>query len=139
MPLPQETPTVDPSVQDNPDVRPVVLIVDDHHTVTRPLGRIIERHGFTPVTFNSGRAALNYAATNAVSAVILDIHMPDMSGLIVSQQLRTLLKPDAPIIIVSGDGSMETLNSLPHVGATYFYSKPIKAEQIVEHLRGLLL
>ena len=139
MPSPSSPPVTEPIRDSHTDDRPVVLIVDDHHIVTRALSRIIEQHGFAPVSFNSGQAALEYAAANPVSAVLLDIHMPDISGLIVSQQLRKLLKPDTPIIILSGDGSMETLNSLPHVGATHFYSKPIKAAQIVEHLRNLLL
>lgn len=134
MTSPQQSPVAEPTI----DSPPVVMIVDDHTTVTRALSRIIEQNGFSPASFNSAQAALDYAAANTVRAVILDIHMPDMSGLIVSQRLRDILKPDTPIIILSGDASMETLNSLPHVGATHFFSKPIQAAQIVEHLRGLL-
>jgi FixJ family two-component response regulator len=48
--------------------------------------------------------------------------------------LRDLLGPDVPIIVLSGDTSMPMLNSLPHVGATYFFSKPVNAQQLVERL-----
>lgn len=118
--------------------RPTVLIVDDHQTVTKALSAVIQRSGFQTITFNNGRAAIDHVKTNPVDAVILDIHMPDISGLVVSQILRTELGPNVPIIILSGDVSMETINSLPHVGATYFLSKPIKADQIITHLQRLL-
>lgn len=127
-----------PAAESSAGTRPTVMIVDDHRTVTRALSSVLDRNGFNAVSFNSGSAALAYAQDHEIGAVLLDIHMPDMSGLLVSQKLRTLIPPQTPIIILSGDGSMETLNSLPHVGATHFYRKPIKAALLVEHLRTLL-
>ena len=47
--------------------------------------------------------------------------------LLVAQKLREILGPTTPIVIVSGDTSMEVINALPHVGATYFFSKPLNA------------
>ena len=72
------------------------------------------------------------------SAAVVDIHLPDINGLILSQQLRERLGPDAPIIVVSGDTSMETIKSLPHVGATYFFPKPVSARQLIARLKELL-
>ncbi len=62
-------------------------------------------------------------------------NFPDISGLIVTQKLRERMGPKAPIILLSGDRSMETLNSLPHVGATDFFSKPVNSSQLIERLR----
>ena len=67
---------------------------------------------------------------------VVDIHLPDMNGLVVSQKFRERLGPHAPIIVLSGDTSMETLNSLPHVGATYFFSKPVNSGQLLERSRN---
>ena len=47
-------------------------------------------------------------------------------------------EPHAPIVILSGDASMEVLNSLPHVGATYFFRKPVSGAMLVEHFRERL-
>jgi len=58
-----------------------------------------------------------------------------MNGLVVAQKLRERIGPSGTIIILSGDTSLETLNSLPHVGATYFFSKPVSASKLVERLR----
>ncbi len=120
---------------------PHILIVDDQHGVTRALATVLKRSGFEATTFNSGRQAIDFVcnsrSSQPIAAVVLDIHMPDMSGLVVSQKMRTTLGPEVPIVILSGDCSMETLNSLPHVGATHFFSKPIRADQLVAYLRDL--
>lgn len=85
-----------------------------------------------------GIPALAYARTNPVRAVIVDVHMPDLSGLILTGELRRLLGPGTPIIAVSGDSSMETLNSLSVAGATWFYQKPVSGKQLIHRLRVLL-
>jgi len=54
---------------------------------------------------------------------------------VVTQKLRDFLGPNTPIIILSGDTSMETLNSLPHVGATYFFSKPVNSAHLVARMQ----
>ena len=65
---------------------------------------------------------------------MVDIHLPDLNGLVITQKLRDQLGPRVPIIIVSGDTSMETLNSLAHVGATYFLSKPTSPSVLLQML-----
>ena len=85
-----------------------------------------------------GSAALEAAEREKPAAVLLDIHLPDLSGLILAQKLRSIMGPDRPIIMVSGDTSMETLNSLSHVGATYFFSKPMNVGSLLERLKEWL-
>jgi DNA-binding response OmpR family regulator len=65
---------------------------------------------------------------------MIDIHLPDMSGLLLTRQLRTLLGDEVPIIIVSSDTWMETLNSLHDVGASYFMSKPMSPMRMLQLL-----
>lgn len=118
-----------------------VLVVDDNHSVNRALGVLLERAGFSAVTYTSGRDALKHAVetpTDTIAAAVLDIHLPDLNGLILAQKLRQRFGPSVPIIVVSGDTSMETLNSLSHVGATYFFSKPINSDSLVQRLKELV-
>lgn len=117
---------------------PQVLVVDDNVRVTNALCGIMRDAGYDPVPFNRGTDALDYARNTTPAAALVDIHLPDISGLILAQKLRERLGADRPIIIVSGDTSMETLNSLAHVGATYFLSKPISPALLLERLRSLL-
>jgi len=57
---------------------------------------------------------------------------------VLTRRLRDLLGPAAPLVILSGDTSLETLNSLPHVGATYFFPKPVRGAELVARLREWL-
>ena len=117
-----------------------VLIVDDNHNVARALGTLMTEAGYQPVVFTTGGDALAYAEGDhpAPAAAVVDVHLPDLNGLVLSQKLRTRLGPDAPIIVLSGDTSTETLKSLSHVGATYFFSKPVNGRHLVKQIKTLL-
>lgn len=115
-----------------------ILIVDDNQPVARALASLVRQAGYPTAVFHLGMAALSYTEQNRPLAAVIDIHLPDISGLDLSQQIRHRLGPHAPIIVVSGDTSMETLNSLSQSGATYFFSKPIRAAHLVERLRELV-
>ena len=115
-----------------------VLVVDDNAFFTQALRAVLANAGFEVSTFNTGLAALRHAGENRPDAAIIDIHLPDISGLVLTHRLRDLLGNDVPLVILSGDTSMETINSLPHVGATYFFSKPVQPATLLERLQQLL-
>jgi len=112
-----------------------ILIVDDDVVTARALQVILRDAGYDAHSCHGGTAALHAARKDPPHAALIDIHLPDLNGLILAQQLRQLLGPDTPIIICSGDTSMETLNSLPHVGATFFFSKPLNRNALVERMK----
>jgi two-component system sensor histidine kinase EvgS len=115
-----------------------ILVVDDNEAIAKSLGTVLRRAGYEPVMVHTGKAAIDLAKTLKPAAVLVDIHLPDINGLIVSQQLRQEFGPAVPIIVVSGDTSMENLNSLSHVGANYFFSKPMNAGTLITYLREWL-
>ena len=116
------------------------LVVEDDFRVAELHRDYTERvPGFTVVgTAMSGAEALQLAATLQPDLLLLDIHLPDINGLVLAQKLRDRFGPATPIIVVSGDTSMETLKSLPHVGATYFFSKPVNSGMLIERLKELI-
>lgn len=115
-----------------------ILIVEDTPPVARAMAKLLSSNGMRPTVCSSATQALMHIEHQKPAAAVIDIHLPDLSGLILSQQLRSRLGPRTPIIVVSGDGSQEVLNSLAQVGATYFFSKPVNARALVEKLQGLL-
>jgi CheY-like chemotaxis protein len=82
-----------------------------------------------------GQEALELATELRPAGAVLDIHLPDLNGLVLAMKLRNELGADIPIIVLSGDTSMETIKSLTHVGATYFLSKPVSGSKVVEVVR----
>ena len=111
-----------------------VLIVEDDARTAQSLAHILQRAGYQTTVCYSGVQALRTAGDVTPAAAMVDIHLPDLSGLVITQKLREQLGPRVPIIIVSGDTSMETLNSLSHVGATYFLSKPTTPSVLLQML-----
>ena len=126
-----------PPAGPTPAETPRILIVDDNQPTARALAALLGGAKFATATAFRGGEAIDRATsgTERFDAAIVDIHLPDISGLVVSQKLREILGPDVPIIILSGDTSMQMLNSLPHVGATYFFSKPVNSNQLLERIR----
>jgi len=115
-----------------------VLVVDDDRTTARAIEIILRDAGYDATSCFDGTAALNAARRDPPDVALIDIHLPDLNGLILAQQLRQLLGPTKPIVMLSGDTSMATLNSLPHVGATYFFSKPLSSTLLIQRLREWL-
>jgi CheY-like chemotaxis protein len=112
-----------------------VLVVDDNQVVARSLLSLLRSEGYEPIIFQAGQPALEYSKTNCPDAALVDIHLPDLSGLEVTRQLRQIHGNELPIIVFSGDSSIETLRALPDVGATFFLSKPVNATRLMECLR----
>ena len=115
-----------------------ILIIDDSQPTATALAAVLRRADYETAVAYRGNDGLHQARTGSFDAAVVDIHLPDLSGLVVSQKLREILGPETPIIVLSGDTSMTTLNSLPHVGATYFFSKPVNASHLLDRLKEWL-
>jgi DNA-binding response OmpR family regulator len=113
------------------------LIVEDNPVTAKAVAQLVGAH-YPTVSFHRGSSMLAYAKEHGCLAAIVDLHLPDLNGLLVVDRLRSLCGPDVPIIILSGDTSIETLNSLPHVGATYFFSKPVAGSTLLEKINESL-
>ena len=119
-------------------VTPRILIIDDSQATAGALEHLLRRAQYDTAVALRGQEGIERARAGGFAAAMVDIHLPDLSGLVVSQKLRELLGPNTPIIVLSGDTSMQTLNSLPHVGATYFFSKPVNASHLIARLKEWL-
>lgn len=127
--------SVSPAVLPEP---PLVLVVDDNPTITRAVSKLLRNAGYRTAVCHSGADALRCIDGEVPDAAVIDIHLPDLSGLILSAKLRQRFGEGRPIIVCSGDTSMENIRSLPHVGATYFLSKPFRPEHLLDRLRSLM-
>ena len=125
----------DATESSGPVAPPRILIIDDSQPTAAALAAVLRRADYRTAVAHRGKDGIEQARAGSFAAAVVDIHLPDLSGLVVSQKLRELLGPHTPIIVLSGDTSMTTLNSLPHVGATYFFSKPVNAGYLLERLR----
>ena len=127
------TAAVAPSLPTVPRTRSI-LVVDDDAVVVKAMTVLLERAGYRTVGCVTAADALERACPT-IAAAVLDIHLPDMNGLELSQTLRHRIGPTAPIIILSGDVSMQTIRALPDAGATYFFAKPVDTGMLIAKLK----
>jgi len=116
-----------------------VLLVDDEETV-RSIGVVmLKKLGFTVVTANDGREALEvYKSTPGIRFVILDLTMPRMDGEQCFRELRQL-KPDISVIISSGYSEQEVAHKFTGKGLAGFVQKPYKLSALKEAIRAIPL
>ena len=104
----------------------MILIVDDHIDTGTILARMLKKCGHEAVAVSSGRAALKLLETTRPSVIVLDMMMPEMSGLEVLQRVRAdAAVKDVPVIIYSADHAAETARKARDQGAQEYVVKGV--------------
>lgn len=107
-----------------------ILIVEDNHIVRKISVTILEKLLCQVDAADCGRTALDYAKRNTYDMILMDIGLPDISGLDVTKTIRTEegFNKDAPIVVLTAHSDEEHLLMSKAVGATDFYVKPFSEE-----------
>src|ERR1700736_556436 len=100
-----------------------VYILDDDVAVLRSLERLLSSASFEPIAFDNPDAFLAAAKTFKTGCVLLDVRLPGMSGLDVQTQLLKM-RTDLAVIVVTGQGDIQTAVRAMKAGATDFLEKP---------------
>jgi len=113
-----------------------VLIVDDDFMVARIHRSLVERvAGFSVVgEAHTGVDALAAVETLRPDLVLLDIYLPDMSGLDVMRKLRERQRPQVDLIAVTAAKDVDTLRAAMHSGVVHYLIKPFSFETLRERL-----
>jgi FixJ family two-component response regulator len=107
----------------DPDPTSIVFVVDDDVSVRESLELLIRTAGWQPETYGSARAFLNRPRVATPSCLILDLSLPDLSGLDVQKQIG-LDHADMPIIFITGHGDIPSSVQAMKAGAVEFLTKP---------------
>jgi len=116
-----------------------VLIIDDEQALVRLVTEALTELGYSPVGFIASAKALQAFLENPkqFDAVITDESMPGMSGSELIRQMRAL-RPELPILLVTGYLSAEVIERAKQAGATEFLKKPLRARQLQTALTRML-
>jgi FixJ family two-component response regulator len=107
-----------------------VHVVDDEAAVTTVIARILRRAGYRVETWNDPRAFLSGATLDAPCCVVLDLHMPGLSGAEIQGRLSTLELPP-PVVFVSGGADVPTSVQAMKAGAVDFLQKPFRNQELL--------
>jgi len=107
-----------------------VLIVDDEAGVRSALSGVLRDEGYVVDAVDSGEACLDRVARAPYDVIVLDIWLPGMDGLATLGRLRER-RVDAPVVMISGHGNIESAVKAIKLGAFDFVEKPLSLEKTV--------
>ncbi len=114
-----------------------VLIVDDEKNILLTLSQSLQLAGYHTELAQSGQLALEVASARPLDAVLLDVRMPDVDGLVVLERLLAL-QPGLPTIMMSGNATIDIAVRATQLGARDFLEKPIARDRLLLALRNAL-
>lgn len=115
-------------------LKPVIYVVDDDEGVRRALSTLLRTIGYSTVVFASPTEFLSQYDPDRPSCLLLDVHMPGMSGLEVQQQLirsGSML----PVIFMTGHGDVPMAVRAMRNGAVGFLEKPFTHDELLKLIR----
>lgn len=114
-----------------------VLIIDDEASLRNTLTRILQKAGCETTAVADGYQALRLLADASFDLVFLDIHLPELDGLQVLEQIRQR-EPRLPVVLLTGYGSLQSAVAALRLEATDYLLKPFDPEVLVARARVIL-
>jgi len=108
-----------------------VLFIDDDPAVLSSASQTLELSGLTVMTYERASPALENITTELPSVVVVDVRMPEMSGLEFLEK-AIAIDPDLPVILLTGHGDVDMAVRAMRIGAWDFLQKPVHPRQLVE-------
>ena len=109
---------------------PIVLIVDDEGSIRESLSEIFKDEGYYVLTSSSGEEAIETVKEQSPDLIFLDIWLSGIDGIQTLEEIKGL-KPDLPIIMISGHGNIELAVKATRIGAYDFLEKPLSLERVL--------
>jgi two-component system, NtrC family, nitrogen regulation response regulator NtrX len=111
-------------------IEATVLIVDDEENIRQSLSGIFEDEGYDVITADSGEETIKILQNQIPDLVMLDVWLPGMDGIQTLTEIKNL-KPDLPVIMISGHGNIELAVKATRMGAYDFLEKPPSLERVL--------
>jgi two-component system, OmpR family, response regulator RegX3 len=115
---------------------PRILVVEDEESLADTVRYNLEREGYAVAVASDGRRALERFRSESPSLVILDLMLPEISGLDVCRQIRQI--STVPIIMVTAKDSEADKVSGLEIGADDYVTKPFSVRELVSRVRAHL-
>ena len=117
--------------------QPIVAIVDDDESVQRALARLLYTAGWQAVTFSSAEAFLQTGIQMALSCLVLDLWLPDMTGVELLEHLAAL-GSTLPVIVITGRDDLQIRVRALQAGAAAYLLKPLDGLELLQAIQKAL-
>jgi len=112
----------------------IIAVVDDEEIVLRAIDRLLRSADLTARTFNSGIEFLAALPDLNPACVVLDLHMPEVSGFTVLESLRRTV----PVVVITGHDSPEAQQRALASGAVAYFRKPVGEQVLLGAIRAAI-
>jgi len=108
----------------------LVAVVDDEECIRKALQRLMTSAGLAVQVFSSGADFLEWLKQKRPACVVLDLHMPGVSGFDVQARLAQA-NDKLPLIVITGNHTEETMHRVTSGGASAYFTKPVDDELLL--------
>lgn len=127
-----------PEPMTRPDGSPIeVLVVDDEPALSDLVSMVLRYEGWKVGTAHDGASAIRMAGADKPDVVVLDVMLPDMSGLDVLTELHKI-RPELPVLLLTAKDTVEDRIAGLSAGGDDYVTKPFNVEEMVLRLRALV-
>ena len=114
-----------------------VLVVDDNNCIREILTALLSQRGYRCESAANGIEAMQKVRQSNFDAVITDLQMPEMDGIVLTRELRQHFS-DLPVMIMTGQPDDSVVESAMSAGAKEFVSKPFEISELMMRLHQML-
>ena len=127
------------SQRNTPPPQPTVLIVEDDELVLDAMTRMLVREGYLVLTAASGHDAISLMHTplQPINVVVLDVNLPDVSGLDLCARIREL-HPAMPVVACTGSTDPLDVAELLRMGVRHCFHKPVQMADLLASVEAAL-
>ena len=113
----------------------LVFVIDDDASMREAISRLLHTIGLTVRTFNSAREFLGTRLPDIPACVVLDVKLPDLSGLDLQREMveRGI---HVPVIFITGHGDIQMSVQAMKAGAVEFLTKPFRDQELIDAVRS---
>ena len=115
-----------------------ILAIDDQQLVLMPLEKRLKEQGYEVVTTTDVEEGIQFFMKFKPDLLILDINMPQTSGLDVIRYIRKGLLDKTPIVVLSGDRNQDSLIEAFELGISDFMKKPLSLDEVCIRVKSIL-
>ena len=115
-----------------------ILVIDDEAAMRQVIEKMLVSGGYTVLSAQDGAEGIDILNKEGANAVILDLQMPGTDGIGILKELRKM-RPELPVIILSGFNDPDIQNEVINLGASGFVSKPFRMNELLDTVKKTLL
>ncbi len=114
-----------------------VLLVDDDVQICDTVSKILKNEGYNVIAVHNGNNAVKILGKEHIDIAIIDIRLPDISGINVLEKFKQC-NPQTVIILISGVATLNDATRSLNLGADIFLIKPIDPEELLDRIENVL-